>query len=304
METLKEIIAKEVKRPKELLTKTKGDIEYIQAFVQALKNEVNSYAKELAGGTLFANDAKKTGARLLDRGKDLQMLFEVLQQTIGEEWNEVREDWPEEYIGHLKEIDDIINRIIKVSLYSYAKLVTEANTSEEVKKKIIPFLERLEKSINDLMRLVSVEETVFDRDVQLAINNHVGKDFKQHAAVYAGEIASRWNNYYRSKWKSTEVVVRGVANDFKRENTLYFPTFTETQLTLFIRFIDHDDKSSKTPPYYIDVIFVYDVTKGCFRMSVEHNSGYNPVGGNGEYNSLNEAFEQLEHWFLRRIRIL
>ncbi len=306
MESLKKIIADEMVRPEELLVKTKEDIRYIQAFVEALKNEVERYAKELAGGSLFEKEAVKTKKRLLEREKNLQTLFEILHQTLGVEGEEgALRNWPKEYTGHIKEIDEIIKRVLNNSLNYYERIVQDANTSKEVENQIIPFLDRLKKDLEDLMKLVAVEETVFDRDVQLAINNHISKDFKQHAAVYAGEIASTWNNYYRSKWKmKKEVEVKGSTYEQNVEGLPYFPTFTQTILVLKIDFFQLDEKGSQArKAFQVVAELRYDVFYEAFRMIVKQ------IGSSGrthsyedliekKYDSIDDAFENLKNWFL------
>ena len=131
MESLKEIIAKEVKRPKELLKKTKGEVEWIIAFVQELQKEAKRYLAEFMGGSLLAAKAAKTKANLLEQKEHLQILIEVLAQTLGEEWDAVREDWPEEYINNLREINGIIQKLLTNYIPHYGKIVQECNIDDD-----------------------------------------------------------------------------------------------------------------------------------------------------------------------------
>ncbi len=307
MESLKDIIAGEMTRPKELLVKTKEDVTWVIAFVEVLKKEVRNYLADFMGGGLLSKRAENSKEKLLQREQQLQTSIEILRQTLGEEWDAVGDDWPEEYIHSLREMDTILDRLIGKKgstgyISFYGKLVQEAKSEEDIRA-ILPHLERIRKSLDDLMHYVAVEETVFQRDVQLAINNHVGKDFKQHAAVYAGEIASTWNNYYRSKWKKKEVEVKGYVNEFEREHYLYFPKFIQTQLSLIIYVFERENENLPfKKKYQVEVVLFYDVTSESFSMTATQigfggaTHSYEPTYG--KYDSIDKAFEQLKKWFL------
>ncbi len=309
MESLKEIIADEMVKPKELLVRTKEDVSWALAFVVVIQKEVKNYLADFMAGSLFPGKAEKAKEKLLQRKEQLQTAIELLRQTLGEEWETVRNDWPEEYIHSLREMDTILDRLIGKErstgqISFYGELVEEAKNTEDIKA-IIPHLERIKKNLSDLRHYVAVEETVFDRDVQLAINNHISKDFNQHAAVYAGEIASTWNNYYRSKWKmKKEVEVKGSTYEQNVEGLPYFPTVTQTQLVLKINFFQLNENGSQARnAFQVDVRLFYDVFYEQFRMTVTQ---INPIGRTHsyedlrerKYDSIDDAFEQLKKWFL------
>ncbi len=310
MESLKEIIAKEVKKPKELLKQTKAQIQWMIGFVEVLEKETKNYLAELSGGSLLATQAEKTKARLLEQEQKLQTMAEVLHNTLGEEFASVREDWPEDFVSNLSWMDKILQDLIGTDYKSgdisyFGECVRKSANSNDVKS-ILNALDRIKNfELGNLTEAAAVEEAVFERDLQLAINNHVGKDFQQHAALYAGELASTCNDFLRKKYKFSneprEVAVKAETKDQEIKDIPRYPRYILTILFLRIDFfkkvVVHGLHNFKT----VDAEINYDIPRRAFELRVKEwfeatgaSDGYYPT----RHDSIDEAFEQLRKWVL------
>jgi len=302
MESLKEIIAKEVQKPKELLKRSKGEVIWIIAYVDALIKEVEVYIAEVKSQSTLARNAEKTKLKLLEQEQHLQTLVEVLSQTIGEEWDTVRYEWPKEYIGSLEQINwwlvDLIGSSNRPGSISSIGVILKSNDYNSPEA-LLSTVQRIKRILESIKREITVEETVFARDLQIAINNHVGKDFKQHAALYAGEIASTWN-------KKVEVEVKATTEEEKKEKILSFPPFLQTKLVLEIfRFERRTAQDQLKCSFKIKMWLWYDVVDETFKMQTAQS--YIPLNqhaftdysksNENKFDSIDEAFEQLARWF-------
>lgn len=307
MESLKQILAKEVKKPKELLTRTKDHILLMIRILESLEKEAKNYFKELHLSTAKAENtaqAEETKAWLLGREPELQTLAEALHQIFGEEFSAVCADWPEEYLDSIKEMDYILNNLVgtdkRGGIISWYGEVVRKSKSLDDAKSILSILVRIKGCITNLEKYAAVEEAIFDRDLKVAINNHINKDFNEHTALYAGELMSTWNNYLRKKYFTELREVEVKSNPSER--TLEFRGIPIKEPTLLIEI---DSIINRKLSFKIEVKIRYDLRRETFGMTVYQISRvgnrYNYMyeeGGNSEFKSLDTAFD----WVFKKFR--
>lgn len=297
MESLKKIIAKEVKKPKELLTRTKDHILLMIRILESLEKEAKNYFKELH---LSTAKAEKTKAWLSRREPELQTLAEALHQIFGEEFSKVCDDWPEEYLNSIKEMDYILDDLVGTDQQSgtislYGEVVRKSKSPDDAKA-ILSILVHIKGRITNLEKYAAVEEAIFDRDLKVAINNHINKDFKEHTALYAGELMSTWNDYLKEKYFREWREVKVKSNSSER--TLEFLGIPIKEPTLLMEI---DSIINGRLSFKIDVKIWYDLHRETFGMNVDQisrvGSIYNYMPG-GAFESLNAAFD----WVFKQFR--